>query len=343
MLYSEKEWKKRLAANCTLFYFYGSEEAVLQNAAKNTIASLSGADPEITTLPGPTPTVEQIVPAAGTISLFGTRRVVYMPLLKASAYSDRDLNEICSVLSDAENAVFVMTSLLEEQRGRIRPGKREQKLIAVCEKIGYCVQIGKPGRSDLLKMVRDWAAQSGAQFARGADAALLDLCGEEPFRLQNEVEKLAALANYGTVTTHMVKQLACATLEADTFEMVRLAAAGRTAQAMEKLNTLLALQNDPNLVCGALAGNYLDMYRALLTGSSGRKIADMAKDFGYTGKWDTRLRKSSQAAERFTRRRLEQSLAILLRLNLDLKSSRLDSVVLLQKALCELAMVRNSA
>ena len=53
--------------------------------------------------------------AAGTISFFGGRRLVMLPLIRPSAYSDKDLQELCDTLSDTENAVFVLTSLLEEK------------------------------------------------------------------------------------------------------------------------------------------------------------------------------------------------------------------------------------
>ncbi len=343
MLYSEKELQRRLKNGCTLFYFYAGEEAPVREAAGRVMHALTDLDPETTTLPGPTPTVEEIVLAAGTISFFGGRRLVYLPLIRAAAYSDRDLKEICATLADSENAVFVLTSVLEEQYGKLRPGKREQTLIAACEKLGYCAQIGKPGRAELLRMLGDRAAESGARFAPGADAALLDLCGEDQYRLQGEVEKLTALAGYGTVTADMVRELGTATLDADTFEMVRLVAAGQTAQALQKLQTLLALQNEPIPIAGALAGNYLDMYRALLTRSSRRQLADMAKDFGYTGRWNYRLENAARTAGRYTRAQLEQCLAILQRLDLDLKSSRLDGGLLLQKAVCELALAREKA
>ena len=65
------------------------------------------------------------------------------------------------------------------------------------------------------------------------------------------------LANYGTITPEMIGQLGTVTLDADTFDMVKLVASGRTKQALEKLKTLLALQNDPILITGALIANYL--------------------------------------------------------------------------------------
>ena len=194
MLYSETELKKRLKSGCPVFYFYASDEALVRSAAAKAEKFLSEEAPDTTTLDGPTPSVEDIVLAAGTISFFGGRRLVMLPLIRPSAYSDKDLQELCDTLSDTENAVFVLTSLLEEKYGKIKPGKREQKLIAACEKLGYCVQIAKPGRAALQEMARTWAGEYHTTFAPGAEAALLDRCGDDQFLLQNEIAKLAALS-----------------------------------------------------------------------------------------------------------------------------------------------------
>ena len=343
MLYSEKELKKRLQAGCALYYFYASDEALVRSAAGKALQALNQEDPETTVLDGPTPSVEEIVLAAGTISFFGGKRLVLMPLLRPSTYSDKDLQELCDTLADTENAIFVMTSVMEEKFGKLRPGKREQKLIAACEKIGYCVQINKPGRAELQALARSWAEEAGAAFSSGAEAELLDRCGEDQFLLQNEVAKLAALANYGTITREMVQQLGTVTLDADTFEMVELVVSGRTDQAQKRLKTLLELQNDPIMITGALIGNYIDLYRVMQGKRSRRGLADVAKDFGYGGKWSYRLGKTEKTASRFKRHQLEQCLAILQKLDLDLKSSKLDADLLMQKALCELALAGRSA
>lgn len=342
MLYSENELNKRLKAGCGLYYFYASDEALVHAAAQKALKYLTRDDPETTVLDGPTPSVEEVVLAAGTISFFGGRRLVLMPLIRPSTYSDKDLQELCDTLSDTENAIFVMTSLVEERFGKLRPGKREQKLISCCEKLGYCVQINKPTASALQAMVRDWAKETGAAFAPGAEAALLARCGEDQFLLRNEIEKLAALADYGTITPQMIAQLGTVTLDADTFDMVKLVTSGQTEKAQQKLKMLLALQNDPIMITGALISNYLDLYRVLLGRRSRRALSAVAKDFGYSGNWNYRLSTTEKTAARFKRAQLEECLHILQRLDTDLKSSRLDADLLMQKALCELALAGRS-
>lgn len=338
MLYSEKELEKRLKAGCALYYFYASDEALVHTAAQKTLKYLNRDDPETTVLDGPTPSVEEIVLAAGTISFFGGKRLVLMPLIRPSTYSDKDLQELCDTLADTENAIFVLTSIIEESYGKLRPGKREQKLIASCEKLGYCVQLNRPTGAALQAMARDWAKEAGADFAPGVEAALLARCGEDQFLLKNEVEKLAALANYSTITKEMVSRLGTVTLDADTFDMVKLLTSGQADKAQQKLKTLLALQNEPIMITGALISNYLDLYRVLLGRRSRRSLGDVAKDFGYKGNWNYRLNSTEKTALRFKRAQLEDCLHILQRLDTDLKSSKLDADLLMQKALCELAL-----
>ena len=338
MLYSEKELEKCLKAGCALYYFYASDEALVHTAAQKTLKYLNRDDPETTVLDGPTPSVEEIVLAAGTISFFGGKRLVLMPLIRPSTYSDKDLQELCDTLADTENAIFVLTSIIEENYGKLRPGKREQKLIASCEKLGYCVQLNRPTGAALQAMARDWAKEAGADFAPGAEAVLLARCGEDQFLLKNEVEKLAALANYSTITKEMVSRLGTVTLDADTFDMVKLLTSGQADKAQQKLKTLLALQNEPIMIAGALISNYLDLYRVLLGRRSRRSLGDVAKDFGYKGNWNYRLNSTEKTALRFKRAQLEDCLHILQRLDTDLKSSKLDADLLMQKALCELAL-----
>jgi len=198
-------------------------------------------------------------------------------------------------------------------------------------------------RAALQEMARTWAGEYHTTFAPGAEAALLDRCGDDQFLLQNEIAKLAALSGYTTITTQMIQQLGTVTLDADTFDMVKLVAAGNTRQALAKLQTLLELQNEPILITGALIGNYLDIYRAFLAKKSRRPLADLAKDFKYTGKWNYRLGNADQTAARFQRSQIEESLRILQKLDLDLKGSRLDAPLLMQKAICELSLARSRA
>ena len=47
---------------------------------------------------------------------------------------DEDLDELCGTLESLENAVAVLGSIFPLERGKLKTGKRAQKLIAACRR-----------------------------------------------------------------------------------------------------------------------------------------------------------------------------------------------------------------
>lgn len=214
--------------------------------------------------------------AAGTISFFGGKRLVLMPLIRPSTYSDKDLQELCDTLADTENAIFVLTSIIEESYGKLRPGKREQSSLPAARSSATVYSSTAPR----ARLYRLWPAIGRRRPVRTLPRCRRLRCwpaAADQFLLKNEVKKLAALANYSTITKEMVSRLGTVTLDADTFDMVKLLTSGQADKAQQKLKTLLALQNEPIMITGALISNYLDLYRVLLGRRSRRGLGDVAR------------------------------------------------------------------
>ena len=49
---------------------------------------------EVTRVEGPAPSIEEAVAAAGTISFFGTKRIVELPMLEPSAMNEADVGDV---------------------------------------------------------------------------------------------------------------------------------------------------------------------------------------------------------------------------------------------------------
>ena len=68
---------------CPVYYFYSSERYLVRQAvAAATRILTADSDEDATILDGAAPEIEQLIMAAGTISFFGTRRVVVLPELE---------------------------------------------------------------------------------------------------------------------------------------------------------------------------------------------------------------------------------------------------------------------
>ena len=324
---------------CPVFYFYSTEPYLVRRAVGAVCALLArSTGEEVTVLDGAAPDVEQLITAAGTISFFGTKRVVCLPELDPAAYSEKDLETFADTVADVENAVLVFGSVFEADRtGKVKPGKRAQRVIAQCRKLGWAEELARPGPTQLRQMMAERAAAQGAELSGPAGAALLERCGEDPYLLENEVDKLAAAAGYRTITPALVAEMGVVSLEADVFEMVRLVTARSTAAACKKLHILLRLGQEPIAITAALIGSYVDLYRVKLGQQHKKSYSAVFKDFGYKGS-DYRLKRSAQTAAGYTLPQLKACLDILLELDKNLKGQPVSPQILLETTLCRLAM-----
>lgn len=335
---TETKLRQMMDRGCPVYYFYSSERYLVRREVSAVCRLLTTeSDEEATVLDGSAPELEQLIMAAGTISFFGTRRVVVLPEVDPASYSDKDLEELCVTLASLENAVVVMGSVFELERNQLRLGKRAQKLAGACKKLGYVEELAKPRPYELKLMMIERAKQQGTILPDGAASALLERCGEDPFLLENEVDKLCALSGYQTVTASMVAEMGTVSLDADVFEMVRMITAKNATGACQKLQTLLRLQQEPVAITAAMIGSYVDLYRVKLGAVKKKNYSAVFKDFGYKGK-DFRLKRSAETAAHYTLEQLEACMQVLLELDKSLKSQPVDEQILMEAALCSLAM-----
>ena len=305
---TEAKLRQLADKGCPVYYFYSTERYLVRQAVNAAVRILSAdSDEDATVLDGAAPEIEGLIMAAGTISFFGTRRVV------------------------------VLGSVFPLERNKLKAGKSAQKLIAQCKAIGYVEELAKPRPFELKAMMIDRAKAQGTSLPDGAAAALLERCGEDPFLLENEVDKLCALSGYQTVTAAMVADMGTVSLEADVFEMIRMITAKNATGACKKLQTLLRLQQEPIAITAAMIGSYVDLYRVKLGAARKKNYSTVFKDFGYKGS-DYRLKRSAETASHYTLGQIEACLQVLLELDQNLKSQPVEEQILLETALCRLAM-----
>ena len=70
----------------------------------------------VTRVEGPAPSIEEAVAAAGTISFFGTKRIVELPMLEPSAMNEADVGALCDLMQSLENAVLVMSTVFKDDK-----------------------------------------------------------------------------------------------------------------------------------------------------------------------------------------------------------------------------------
>ncbi len=343
LLGDERKWQGFLksAEEASAVCFASADEYLLATHAFRLTQYLQEQweDSEITRIAGEDFTLEEAVLAAGTISFFATKRIIRIDRLQPASLSDKDMTEFCELLHDTENAVFIITLWCKNQKDR--KAKKVKQLEDAVRLTGCWQDLTAPGGGDLKAMAKQMAKTLGAAMDDAAAQELADRTGGDLYLLSNEVAKLAAGAEYGTITQKTVSALATRTVEADVFKMIDAVTAGRPADAFAILDRLLYLRSEPIAIVGALASSFVDMARVQTGGHHKVGYAGVFKDLQYTGN-DYRLKRASQNAARFSPQQLRAALELLVELDTALKSSPLDNSVLLQTALSELCGLARS-
>ncbi|MEG0178706.1 MAG: DNA polymerase III subunit delta [Oscillospiraceae bacterium] len=336
MVMNEMKLKKALdkIEIYSVFYLYSCDEYLVQSYGDRIVALLSkNNDAEITKLDGPCADVEEAVSATGAISLFGTKRIVYLSMIELSAMSDKDVDAIADLCASLENAVVVITTLFRDDKAKTT--KKAKLLISAAEKYGIAADLVKPSNQETKQFAIDTAQALNTKITDRVASKLVERCGQDYYVLKNEISKLAAITAYSEITEETILDSGTLNIEADVFELVRLISGNNKAICFHKLDALLQLQNDPIAITGALSGSFIDMYRMKCAEKNKKNYTQVHKDFAYKGS-DYRLRKAGETACKYSKAQLNKIIEILLTLDLKLKSSAVDNIILLQTALGEI-------
>lgn len=322
-----------------VYYFASTETPLLRQAAAMCIGQLTqGQQQEYTRVNGPAPDMGEVIAAAGTISMFGERRVVELREISITTLKDKDAEELAELFTQLENAVLVITVLYKDKKAG--GTQKAKKLFADAQKAGFAAELAKPTPRENIVYLHAVAKHQGAQFAPGAAEALLERAGDDRTLLTSEVQKLAAISGYATITKEMVEAYSTHNIEADVFELARLIMAGNKAAAQQKLQQLFALRHEPIAIAAALAGTYVDIYRVRCGQKQRKTVQEVFTEMGYKGN-SYRLQKAKENAARYTDEQLEASVLSLFELDRALKSSALpDKTILVQSTVAGLMQMQ---
>ncbi len=329
----------KISEDKVFWYCYGTEKYRLAQTAQNICNAYMQSEmvqPDMSVIEGPTPNLDEVLNAVGTISMFGGMRLVYLPEIELSTLQDKDVKELCDLLSSMEHAVVVAYSVMKDAKQAST--KKAKLLIDTAKKLGEAIELKKLTRKETEDFLIEKATALGAKLGKAEAVMLIENTGEDLTLLENEIEKLAAGAGYTTITAGIIDSLATKTLETDVFEMINAALAKNAQQAFSFLRILLDAGYDEIMISGALAGSFIDMYRVKLGQQTGHSYAQVHKDMHYTGS-DWRLKKSGERAAKYSLEKLEQVLFVLSTLDRSLKSSSVANRTLLENALTEIISI----
>ena len=219
-----------------------------------------------------------------------------------------------------------------------RAGAEWLGVIRLLAKYGAAAELSHRSRAKTVRMLMKGAASRGTTIGQAEAEYLAEVVGDDVQTLLGEFNKVCAFSEGNPVTKEMIDAVAVKTVEASVFDVSEALFSGNPDRAFETVNELLRQKTAVQVIIGALAGAYVNIYRLQVARTADKTADDFADAFGYNPKsYAYTFRKLAAFARRCPPENIRASMEILLRADVQSKSTAVDGGTLLTQVLAELA------
>ena len=244
--------------------------------------------------------------------------------------NEGDRTKMTEILSDIpEYCVVVFTYLTVAWK----PDKRLKKLWEAVEG-GSVVEFAKQDQRDLIAWVGRHFAAHDKRISTDLCAYLIEITGGTMTALSGEIGKICAYSGAHEIRKTDIDAVTEPVMDAVVFQMTDLMSSGRYDLALEKLQQLLKMQQEPLAILGAVGGHFRRISTARRLLDHGRNAGELAKLCGIQ---DFAARKSMDLARRFRPGFLAAASRLVLETDYKMKTSFDDSERLLELLILQLA------
>ena len=232
-----------------------------------------------------------------------------------------DIPEWCSVVFTYETVEW-------------KPDKRLKKLWTAVEENATIVEFAKQDQRDLVAWIQRHFAAHKKRITPDLCVYLTDITGGTMTALSGEIEKICAFSGAEHIHRSDIDAVVEPVLDAVVFQMTDLLSQGSYGAALEKLQTLLKMQQEPLAILGAVGAHYRRISTARTLLDHGRNSSELAKLYGIS---EYPAKKSMEAARRVRPEFCARVSELILETDYAMKTSLDDPQRLLEMLILQLA------
>ena len=208
--------------------------------------------------------------------------------------NESDREKLAEILRDIPGYCTVVFSYATSPW---KPDKRLKKLWEAVEQNSCIVEFAKQGQRDLIAWITRHFAANKKRISTELCAYLIDITDGTMTALSGEIDKICAYSGSDEIKKSDIDAVTEPVLDAVVFQMTDQLSAGRYDQAMQKLQELLKMQQEPLAILGAVGGHFRRLSAARTLLDNGKSAFDLQKLCGIP---DYPARKTMDAARRVT-------------------------------------------
>lgn len=214
------------------------------------------------------------------------------------------------------------------------PDKRLKKLWdVVCAK-GAVVEFAKQSQRDLIAWITRHFAARGKRISTDLCAYLIDITDGTMTSLSGEIAKISAYSGADAICKADIDAVTEPVLDAVVFQMTDLLNQGQYGKALEKLQQLMKLQQEPIAVLGAIGSHFRRIGTARTLLDAGKNASELMKLYRIS---EYPARKAMEAARRFRPEFCAAAARLILETDRRMKTSFDEPQRLLEMLLLQLA------
>ena len=233
----------------------------------------------------------------------------------------RDIPDYCTVVFTYITAAW-------------KPDKRYKKLWDAVDSCALVVEFAKQDQRDLIAWVTRHFAANKKRISTDLCAYLIDITGGTMTALSGEIDKICAYSGAEEIKKSDIDAVTEPVLDAVVFQMTDQLSAGRYDQAVQKLQQLLKMQQEPLAILGAVGNHFRRVSAARTLLDSGKTASDLQKLCGIP---DFAARKTMEAARRLPAPFCRKAAELVLETDYRIKTSFDDPERLLELLILQLA------
>ncbi len=243
---------------------------------------------------------------------------------------EAEREKMASILADIPD---YCTVVLCYQTVTWKPDKRFKKLYEAVAG-GLTVEFARQEQRDLIPWVTRHFQARGKQISPELCVYLIDITGGTMTALSGEIAKICAFSGTDMICRADIDAVVEPVLDAVVFQMTDLLGAGKYDKALEKLSTLLKMQQEPIAILGAIGGHFRRMATASVLLENGKNASELMKLCGIP---EYPARKTMEAARRYPVDFYKKASALVLETDYRMKTSFDEQERLLELLILQLA------
>ena len=215
-----------------------------------------------------------------------------------------------------------------------KPDKRLKKLWEAIDNNAEIVEFAKQDQRDLVAWITRHFAAHKKRISTDLCVYLIDITGGTMTALSGEIDKICAYSGADEIKRSDIDAVTEPVLDAVVFQMTDMLSEGLYANAFQKLQQLLKMQQEPLAILGAVGGHFRRLGTARTLLDNARNSSDLQKLYGLP---DYPARKTMEAARRVRPEFCAKASQLILETDYKMKTSFDDPERLLELLILQLS------